>query len=315
MNNFISIFLDVSIKSFVILAFVFFVLPALKRLSAATRHLVWMFTMISLLALPVLSIALPSLNLKILPDNKVSKTVSKLVKRPVLAVTKPEITDIKAEKVKKELKKPGKSVFESKSVFRTKKTTFAITPARIGVPYNTTGIVHFLNMVELNIAKEMFFTAKPIDAVKAENLGILNHLIDADELEDFTYKMAADIASNSPLSIAVIKEQLNIMGAAKPINSEFYEKIDELRQKAYNSNDYQEGLQAFYDKRKPKFTGVLLQPFIYCGFGKSYFTWNKINCSSCFMLRVSRGSHKPHHLFKTVPLFHPAFDNSFLEVC
>ncbi len=137
----------------------------------------------------------------------------------------------------------------------TKNTSFAITPAKIGVPYNTTGIVHFLNMVELNIAKEMFFTAKPIMAEKAENLGILNHLVDPEELESFTYEMAEGIAANSPLSIAVIKEQLNIMGAAKPINSEFYEMIDELRQKAYNSDDYQEGIKAFFEKRKPKFTG------------------------------------------------------------
>ena len=137
----------------------------------------------------------------------------------------------------------------------TKNASFAITPARIGVPYNTTGIVHFLNMVELNIAKEMFFTAKPISAEKAENLGILNHLVDDAELETFTYEMAKDIAANSPLSIAVIKEQLNIMGAARPINSEFYEQIDELRQMAFNSKDYAEGLKAFEEKRKPKFTG------------------------------------------------------------
>jgi len=137
----------------------------------------------------------------------------------------------------------------------TKDASFAITPARIGVPYNTTGIVHFLNMIELNVAKEMFFTAKPIGAEKAENLGILNHLVDEEEIEGFTYEMAAGIASNSPLSIAVIKEQLNIMGAARPINSEFYEIIDELRQKAFNSKDYREGLQAFLEKRKPRFTG------------------------------------------------------------
>ena len=51
-------------------------------------------------------------------------------------------------------------------------------------------------------------------------------LVDEEELEFFTYEMAKGIASNSPLSIAVIKEQLNIMGGARPINSEFYEKID-----------------------------------------------------------------------------------------
>jgi methylmalonyl-CoA decarboxylase len=137
----------------------------------------------------------------------------------------------------------------------TKDTSFAITPAKIGVPYNTTGIVHFLNMVELNIAKEMFFTAAPVGAEKAESLGILNHLVPLEELEDFTYEMARRITLNSPLSIAVIKEQLNIMGAARPINSEFYEKIDELRQTAYNSKDYQEGITAFFEKRKPRFIG------------------------------------------------------------
>lgn len=137
----------------------------------------------------------------------------------------------------------------------TPNCSFAITPAKIGVPYNTTGIVHFLNMVELNTAKEMFFTAKPISAQKAENLGILNHLVASDELESFTYEMAEGIAQNSPLAIAVIKEQLNIMGAAKPINSEFYEKIEELRQTAYKSKDYEEGVNAFFEKRKPKFIG------------------------------------------------------------
>lgn len=137
----------------------------------------------------------------------------------------------------------------------TDNTTFAITPAKIGVPYNTPGMVHFLNMVELNIAKEMFFTASPVDAEQAKNLGILNHKIPIDELEEFTYKMAKKITCNSPLSIAVIKEQLNVISAARPLNSQVFEKIEDLRHKAYESNDYKEGVQAFLEKRHPRFTG------------------------------------------------------------
>ncbi len=137
----------------------------------------------------------------------------------------------------------------------TPKTSFAITPAKLGVPYNASGMIHFLSMVEINVAKEMFFTARPISAEQARNIGILNHLVSIDELEQTAYELAKRITQNSPLSIAVMKEQLNILGAARPINSEFYEKIEELRHKAYDSEDYREGIRAFKEKRKPDFKG------------------------------------------------------------
>lgn len=133
--------------------------------------------------------------------------------------------------------------------------SFAITPAKIGVPYNVVGLVHFLNMLEMNIAKEMFFTAKPINSDRAFNLGIINHLLPVEELEDFTMKMARDITYNSPLAISVIKEQLNLLGKAKPMNPSVFEQITELRRKAYNSHDFLEGRNSFLENRHPVFKG------------------------------------------------------------
>jgi methylmalonyl-CoA decarboxylase len=46
--------------------------------------------------------------------------------------------------------------------------TFAITPAKLGVPYNVSGMVTFLNAASLRIAKEMAFTAQPMTADRAE---------------------------------------------------------------------------------------------------------------------------------------------------
>lgn len=135
------------------------------------------------------------------------------------------------------------------------KTSFAITPAKIGVPYNSSGILHFLNILGLNVAKEMFFTAKPVTAKRAECLGILNHLVPEEEIEEFTYKLAKDITHNSPLSIAVMKEQLNILGSSDPINPSTFERVQELRNHAYESKDYIEGKNAFLEKRKPVFKG------------------------------------------------------------
>lgn len=133
--------------------------------------------------------------------------------------------------------------------------SFAITPAKIGVPYNSTGILHFINVVGPRISREMFFTAQPIGAERAMQLGILNHLVKTEDLETFTYEMAAQITENSPLAIAVIKEQLRLLGNSHPLSPETFERIQGLRRKAYDSKDYLEGKQAFFEKRKPVFQG------------------------------------------------------------
>lgn len=137
----------------------------------------------------------------------------------------------------------------------TEKTTFAITPARLGVPYNLTGILHIINMIGFHLAREMFFTAQPVTAERALRVGLLNHLAPAAELEDFTYKMARQITQNSPLSISVMKEQLHLLANALPLSPETFERIQGLRRLVYDSRDYQEGQQAFLEKRPPIFKG------------------------------------------------------------
>ncbi len=132
---------------------------------------------------------------------------------------------------------------------------FGITPARLGIPYNPSGILHVLNLVGMAIAKEMFFTAQPMTAQRAAQLGILNHLVADEDLEDFTFRMAREIAQNSPLSISVIKEQLNILGNALSLNPETFERIQALRRTVYDSQDYLEGQKAFLEKRLPVFRG------------------------------------------------------------
>lgn len=137
----------------------------------------------------------------------------------------------------------------------TPKTTFAITPVKIGVPYNTNGILRILNIVQPNIAKEMFFTAQPITAERAYGLGILNHIVDEVDLEEFTFNLAQGIAENSPLAISVIKRQINLISGNKTLSSGMIEEINNLREIAYNSEDYLEGIRAFKERRKPKFKG------------------------------------------------------------
>jgi methylmalonyl-CoA decarboxylase len=134
--------------------------------------------------------------------------------------------------------------------------SFAITPANLGLPYNITGLLHFQGRLPINVIKEMFFTAGPVDARKAKEWLLINHLVPWDRLESFTLELAATMAMKSPLAIAVIKEQLRVLSDYQPIAAQVYERVQGLREEAFDSRDYLEGLNAFAQKRQPIFRGV-----------------------------------------------------------
>jgi methylmalonyl-CoA decarboxylase len=140
-------------------------------------------------------------------------------------------------------------------IVATPDATFAVTPARLGVPYNVSGMLTFLNACSLRIVKEMAFTAKPISAERAVYLGIINHVASAEDIGSFTYNLAKEISENAPLSISVMKEQLRMLAGAHPMSPRRFERVQGLRRVVYDSEDYAEGIRAFREKRKPKFVG------------------------------------------------------------
>lgn len=71
--------------------------------------------------------------------------------------------------------------------------------------------------------------------------------MEVEELEDFTLQMAHHISEKAPLAIAVIKEELRVLGEAHTMNSDEFERIQGMRRAVYDSEDYREGMNAFLE--------------------------------------------------------------------
>ena len=140
-------------------------------------------------------------------------------------------------------------------VVAAENATFAITPARMGVPYNVAGVLNLMRSANITLVKEMLFCARPIEAPRALTVGLVNYVVPLDQLESQTFDLAREIVANAPMVIALLKEELRVLSAASPLVPETFERIQSMRRAIYDSADYQEGIRAFFEKRRPCFRG------------------------------------------------------------
>jgi methylmalonyl-CoA decarboxylase len=137
----------------------------------------------------------------------------------------------------------------------TPKTTFAITPVKLGISYNTAGMTHFLGVLPLHIIKEMVFTGDPLSAEDAYRFGLLNRLVSPEKLEETTMEIAGTIAGRAPLAVSTVKAELSSLTKGVPLSADEFEFIQTARRAAFRSDDLKEGVKAFFDKRPPVFQG------------------------------------------------------------
>jgi enoyl-CoA hydratase/carnithine racemase len=103
------------------------------------------------------------------------------------------------------------------------------------------------------MAKEMIFTGRRVDAREAKAIGLVNHVVPAGQARTKALEIAATIADNGPFAVRQAKKAIN-WGGETDLETGMILAIE-----AYNNtvttDDRLEGVRAFNEKRKPRFTG------------------------------------------------------------
>jgi len=102
-------------------------------------------------------------------------------------------------------------------------------------------------------AKEMIYTGRIIDAVEADRIGLVDRVVSKESLEDEVLQLAETIASKSPLIIKLAKKAINRGMYTDLAAGLAYEKANIAL--CFATEDHNEGIAAFLEKRKPEFKG------------------------------------------------------------
>lgn len=127
------------------------------------------------------------------------------------------------------------------------------TEINIGLIPGWGGTQRLTRLVGRTKAKEMVFTGKMIDAKTAEQLGIVNMAVPADKFRETVRQFALDLASKAPVALRVAKALID-KGAEIGLDSALALEREGFGVVA-STEDLQEGVKAFTEKRKPVFKG------------------------------------------------------------
>ncbi|MFC3715224.1 enoyl-CoA hydratase/isomerase family protein [Luteimonas soli] len=136
----------------------------------------------------------------------------------------------------------------------------AADTAKVGQPEINLGLVpgfggtqRLLRLAGRAAVLELCLTGAPIDAARAQQLGIVNRVVPAAELEAETMKLAAQLAAAAPLALRGILDCVNV-GADCALEEAMEYEAAQFGL-VFSTGDMREGTRAFLERRKPEFSG------------------------------------------------------------
>ena len=140
--------------------------------------------------------------------------------------------------------------------FAARGSKLGMPPAKIGLIYSHTGLQKFIEACGPAHTAELFHLGSNVDADRAAEIGLVNHVVEPDALENSVLSLAGEIAANAPLSLAGNKRILRTLRAHEgALPEEVESELVALRESCFRSEDFREGVSAFREKRRPEWKG------------------------------------------------------------
>lgn len=137
-------------------------------------------------------------------------------------------------------------------IIASEKAKFAESFAKIGLIPDMGGFYFLPLRIGVHRAKELMFTGRLFDAAEADRMGLLNKLVPHEQLEEETMALAQSLAQGPGRSYAMTKSALNNWPASLQTMLEIEANMQSI---SFATRDFQEGMNAFLEKRKAAFTG------------------------------------------------------------
>jgi enoyl-CoA hydratase len=134
-----------------------------------------------------------------------------------------------------------------------KGATFALPECKLGLLPSGGGTQRLSRIVGPNVAKELLVTGDSFDADRAYQLGIANRLVDDGEADSEARDLAETMCERAPLAVEAAKSVVNEGLEASLDTALALEQ--EVAFTLYNTEDTDEGIKAFLEKREPQFSG------------------------------------------------------------
>jgi enoyl-CoA hydratase/carnithine racemase len=128
-------------------------------------------------------------------------------------------------------------------------------PAKLGLIYGHTGLRRFIDAIGVPRTKELFLTGRNLDAERAEEIGLVQQVVDDADIERASLELAAEVAANAPLSMRGNKHAIDTLNSYPRLTEAQERELIELRESCFASEDFREGIAAFAEKRKPDWKG------------------------------------------------------------